>query len=68
MPQRGRPTASDTNAKLAADFAAVVNMTADELESWLRTTQSRAVGWGIVALRIAKEIPMRNKTEYLKSL
>ena len=45
MPQRGRPTASDTNAKLAADFAAVVNMTADELESWLRTTQSRAVGW-----------------------
>lgn len=27
------------------DFAAAVNMTADELEAWLRTPESRSVGW-----------------------
>ena len=31
--------------KVAADFHRVVNMTAGELEKWLRTEQSRAVGW-----------------------
>ena len=32
-------------ADAASDFAAAVNMTADELEEWLRTPESRAVGW-----------------------
>lgn len=45
MPQVGRPTADEANAKAAADFAVATNMTADELESWLRTDRSRAVGW-----------------------
>ena len=45
MSERGGPKAADANAKAAADFAAAVNMTADELEGWLRTAQSRAVGW-----------------------
>ena len=31
--------------KVRADFANVVNMTADEIEAWLKTEQSRAVGW-----------------------
>lgn len=34
-----------TKAKAASDFAAAVNMTADELEKWLHTPESRAVGW-----------------------
>jgi hypothetical protein len=31
-------------ARVAADFAAAVNITADEIEAWLETPQSRAVG------------------------
>lgn len=31
--------------KIANDFAAVANMTADELEAWLQTPASKAVGW-----------------------
>jgi hypothetical protein len=45
MPADRRPSAADANAKAAADFAAAINMTADDLESWLRTARSRAVGW-----------------------
>lgn len=30
---------------IEAQFATAVNMTADELEEWLRTPQSHAVGW-----------------------
>lgn len=32
-------------AMLASDFAAAVNMMPRELEEWLRTPESRAVGW-----------------------
>ena len=32
-------------AKIAADFHAAVNMDADELEAWLETPESRAVGF-----------------------
>lgn len=45
MPQDGRPTGVDADAKAAADFAVAINMTADELEKWLRSPESRAVGW-----------------------
>jgi hypothetical protein len=39
-------TGQQTNrAKIATDFAAAVNMTADELEAWLSTDESRRVGW-----------------------
>lgn len=38
-------TSVEAQAKVAADFAAAVNMTANELERWLRTPESRAVGW-----------------------
>ena len=31
--------------KISADFSAVVNMTAGEIEAWLETEQSRKVGW-----------------------
>ncbi len=31
--------------KVAADFAAAVNMDADELAEWLATPESRRVGW-----------------------
>jgi Protein of unknown function (DUF3140) len=31
--------------KIAADFAAAVNMRADELEAWLETSESRNVGF-----------------------
>ena len=31
--------------KIAADFAAAVNMDADELEAWLETAESRRVGY-----------------------
>ncbi|RYD98414.1 MAG: DUF3140 domain-containing protein [Sphingomonadales bacterium] len=31
--------------RIATDFAAVVNMTADELDDWLRGAPSKAVGW-----------------------
>jgi hypothetical protein len=33
------------DAKIRAKFASAVNMTADELEAWLATEDSRAVGW-----------------------
>lgn len=36
---------ADTRAKIASEFAATVNMTADELEQWLRTPESGSVGW-----------------------
>jgi hypothetical protein len=32
-------------ARIAADFAAAVNMAADELEAWLETAESRRVGF-----------------------
>ena len=32
-------------ARIAADFAAAVNMEADELEAWLETPESRRVGF-----------------------
>ena len=32
-------------SKIAADFAAAVNMDADELETWLETPESRKVGF-----------------------
>jgi hypothetical protein len=32
-------------AKVAADFARAVNMTASELEKWLRSPESKKVGW-----------------------
>ena len=32
-------------SRVAADFAAAVNMTADEIEEWLKTPESRRVGW-----------------------
>jgi len=32
-------------AQIATDFAKAVTMTANELEEWLRTPESRAVGW-----------------------
>lgn len=32
-------------ATIASDFAAAINMTADELEEWLFTPESHAVGW-----------------------
>ena len=32
-------------ARIARDFAAAVNMTADELEAWLATPDSRRVGF-----------------------
>jgi len=31
--------------KVRKDFAAAVNMTADEVEAWLKTAESRKVGW-----------------------
>ena len=31
--------------RIAAEFAAAVNMTAAELRAWLRTDESRRVGW-----------------------
>ena len=31
--------------RIAEDFAAAVNMGADELEEWLDTPESRSVGW-----------------------
>ena len=36
---------ADAQEKVASEFAAAVNMTADELEQWLRTPESQAVGW-----------------------
>ena len=32
-------------AKVRRDFAGVVNMTADELQAWLESDDSRKVGW-----------------------
>jgi hypothetical protein len=32
-------------SKVAADFARAVNMAASELEEWLRSPESKAVGW-----------------------
>jgi hypothetical protein len=34
----------DVKTKVAADFAAAVNMSAEELEQWLSTPESKAVG------------------------
>ena len=31
--------------RIARDFRQAVNMTADEIDAWLRTTASRSVGW-----------------------
>ena len=31
--------------KIAADFRAAVNMTAAELDAWLKSAESRSVGW-----------------------
>jgi hypothetical protein len=31
--------------KISKDFAQAVNMTAGEIETWLKTKQSRTVGW-----------------------
>lgn len=36
--------AAPDRARIRADFAAAVNMDADELEAWLDTDESRAVG------------------------
>lgn len=36
---------ADVKANIASDFDAAVNMSADELEQWLRTPESKAVGW-----------------------
>ena len=38
-------TSEPDKTKTYAAFQSVVNMTADEIESWLKTDQSRAVGW-----------------------
>lgn len=35
----------DANEKTVSAFTAVVNMSADELECWLSTPESRQVGW-----------------------
>lgn len=35
----------DSNEETVIAFAAAVNMSADELESWLSTPESRQVGW-----------------------
>jgi hypothetical protein len=41
----GKVMSAETQAKVAADFAAAVNMGDDELEKWLHTPESRLVGW-----------------------
>jgi hypothetical protein len=38
-------TAPLDRARVRTDFAGAVNMTADEVEDWLKTEQSRKVGW-----------------------
>ncbi|MEO7365673.1 MAG: DUF3140 domain-containing protein [Sphingomicrobium sp.] len=38
-------TSDPDRAKIAAVFHGVVNMTVAEIESWLETDESRAVGW-----------------------
>ena len=38
-------TASDDHAAILKDFHAAVNMAPAELEKWLRTEDSRSVGW-----------------------
>lgn len=35
----------DMHVRIISDFAAAVNMTADELEDWLSTPESHKVGW-----------------------
>ena len=35
----------DDHAQIATDFDAAVNMTPSELEQWLKTEESRSVGW-----------------------
>jgi len=32
-------------SKVRSDFSAAVNMTAEDIEAWLETEQSRVVGW-----------------------
>jgi ribosomal protein L11 len=36
---------TDEHAQIAKDFHAAVNMTPSELESWLKTEDSKSVGW-----------------------
>jgi hypothetical protein len=36
---------AEDRARIAAQFAAVVNMSAEEIESWLQTPESQKVGW-----------------------
>ena len=43
-PRRVTRKAGPTDAEIIARFRAAVNMAADELEAWLATDQSRAVG------------------------
>jgi hypothetical protein len=50
-----RPVA-DVKAKIASDFDAAVNMSADELEQWLRTRESMAVGWKGVEGRMKESV------------
>ena len=38
-------SSAKARAKIASDFKAAVNMTARELEEWLRTAESHKVGW-----------------------
>ncbi len=38
-------TARPDPEKIRADFAQAVNMTAGEIEQWLKTPESRKVGW-----------------------
>lgn len=40
-----RRASAKAQATIASDFFAAVNMTADELEQWLRAPESQAVGW-----------------------
>ena len=40
-----RSLGGKSKAAVASEFAAAVNMGADELEEWLNTPESRAVGW-----------------------
>ena len=42
--------------RVARDFAAVVNMTADELRDWLDTDESKAVGWKGPDGRLAESV------------
>lgn len=46
MAKHEHDTAADLDSDaVAKDFGAAVNMTAAELETWLKTDESKAVGW-----------------------